>query len=198
MSSWSKVGCPESGIDEAVARLVAAGYKVRGCHETKCLSHHCTDELDTCNASKSKRVRKAHPRVCAGVRCSGVHSALELCSCGAAARQVARVEQMETAAEAKAARGPKATIRREMTRVHTPATATGNIGADAARSITPALRVRQYLVSAVLLCKVHDMAVVSCKLQYPTSAYPMVGFVAIAGRRGRQGYQGGRAFSVLP
>ena len=24
-----QVGCPESGIDEAVARLVAAGYKVR-------------------------------------------------------------------------------------------------------------------------------------------------------------------------
>lgn len=39
--------------------------------------------------------------------------------------QVARVEQMESAAEAKAARGPKATIRRELTRVHTPATPTG-------------------------------------------------------------------------
>ena len=41
------------------------------------------------------------------------------------------MEQMESAAEAKAARGAKATIRREITRVHTPATATGNIGADA-------------------------------------------------------------------
>ena len=29
---------------------------------------------------------------------------------------------METAAEAKAKRGPKATIRRQLTRVHTPAT----------------------------------------------------------------------------
>ncbi|KAK9846574.1 hypothetical protein WJX81_006840 [Elliptochloris bilobata] len=66
-----QVGCPESGIDEAVARLVAAGYKV------------------------------------------------------------ARVEQMESAAEAKAARGGKATIRRELTRVHTPAIATDNIGSDA-------------------------------------------------------------------
>ena len=47
--------------------------------------------------------------------------------------QVARVEQMESAAEAKAARGAKATIRREMTRVHTPAVATDNIGADAVR-----------------------------------------------------------------
>ncbi len=108
------------------------------------------------------------------------------------------MEQMETAAEAKAARGPKATIRREMTRVHTPATATGNIGADAARSIMSGLRVCQYSVSAVLLCRVHNMAVVSCKLQYPTSACLMVGFVTIAGRRGRQGYQGGRAFSMLP
>ena len=54
--------------------------------------------------------------------------------------QVARVEQMESAAEAKAARGAKATIRREMTRVHTPAIATDNIGADAVRrhaSVTP-------------------------------------------------------------
>lgn len=41
--------------------------------------------------------------------------------------QVARMEQMETAAEAKAKRGPKATIRRELTRVHTPATATGTL-----------------------------------------------------------------------
>ena len=32
---------------------------------------------------------------------------------------------METAAEAKARRGPKATIRRQLTRVHTPATSTG-------------------------------------------------------------------------
>ncbi len=40
-------------------------------------------------------------------------------------RQVARMEQMETAAEAKAKRGPKATIRRQLTRVHTPATSTG-------------------------------------------------------------------------
>ena len=35
------------------------------------------------------------------------------------------MEQVETAQEAKAARGPKATIRRQLTRVHTPATATG-------------------------------------------------------------------------
>ncbi|KAK9813990.1 hypothetical protein WJX73_008383 [Symbiochloris irregularis] len=66
-----QVGCPESGIDEAVARLTAAGFKV------------------------------------------------------------GRMEQMETALEAKAARGPKATIRRELTRVHTPATATGAVGTDA-------------------------------------------------------------------
>ena len=39
-----------------------------------------------------------------------------------------RIEQMETAAEAKAARGPKATIRRELLRVETPATATGAAG----------------------------------------------------------------------
>ncbi len=77
---------------------------------------------------------------------------------------MARVEQMETAAEAKAARGPKATIRREMTRVHTPATATGNIGADAVRSITPGLRVCLQLVSAVPLCRVHGTAYVQCKL----------------------------------
>lgn len=37
------------------------------------------------------------------------------------------MEQMETAQEAKAARGPKATIRRQLTRVHTPATATGGL-----------------------------------------------------------------------
>lgn len=36
------------------------------------------------------------------------------------------MEQMETAEQAKAARGPKATIRRQLTRVHTPATATGD------------------------------------------------------------------------
>ena len=35
------------------------------------------------------------------------------------------MEQMETAAQAKAARGPKAFIRRELSRIHTPATATG-------------------------------------------------------------------------
>ena len=45
--------------------------------------------------------------------------------CGGLAGQVGRMEQMETAAEAKAKRGPKATIRRELLRVHTPATATG-------------------------------------------------------------------------
>lgn len=39
--------------------------------------------------------------------------------------QVGRLEQMETAAEAKAKRGPKACIHRELTRIHTPATATG-------------------------------------------------------------------------
>lgn len=39
--------------------------------------------------------------------------------------QVGRVEQLETAAEAKAKRGPKAKIIRKLTRVHTPATATG-------------------------------------------------------------------------
>ncbi|CAL8460672.1 g202 [Coccomyxa elongata] len=66
-----QVGCPESGVEEAVARLVTAGYKV------------------------------------------------------------ARMEQMETAQEAKAARGPKATIRRQLTRVHTPATATGNVSVEA-------------------------------------------------------------------
>ena len=37
------------------------------------------------------------------------------------------MEQMETAAEAKAARGPKAFIRRELSRIHTPATATGQL-----------------------------------------------------------------------
>ena len=47
------------------------------------------------------------------------------------------MEQMESAAEAKAARGTKATIRREMTRVHTPAVATDNIGADAVRAHPP-------------------------------------------------------------
>ena len=47
--------------------------------------------------------------------------------------QVARMEQMETAAEAKAKRGPKATIRRQLTRVHTPAT---SIGTPSASCIT--------------------------------------------------------------
>ena len=47
------------------------------------------------------------------------------------------MEQMESAAEAKAARGAKATIRREMTRVHTPAVATDNIGADSVRAHAP-------------------------------------------------------------
>ena len=36
---------------------------------------------------------------------------------------------MESAAEAKAKRGPKATIRRQLTRVHTPATSTGKLSA---------------------------------------------------------------------
>ncbi|KAK9819817.1 hypothetical protein WJX72_002734 [[Myrmecia] bisecta] len=62
-----QVGCPQAGVDEAVAKLTAAGYKV------------------------------------------------------------GRLEQMETAAEAKAKRGPKACIRRELMRIHTPATATGSI-----------------------------------------------------------------------
>ena len=39
--------------------------------------------------------------------------------------QVGRIEQVETAKEAKDSRGPKATIRRELTRIHTPATNTG-------------------------------------------------------------------------
>ena len=39
--------------------------------------------------------------------------------------QVGRIEQMETAKEAKESRGPKATIQRELTRIHTPATNTG-------------------------------------------------------------------------
>lgn len=39
--------------------------------------------------------------------------------------QVGRVEQIETAAQAKARRGPKAKILRQLTRIHTPATATG-------------------------------------------------------------------------
>ncbi|KAK9852353.1 hypothetical protein WJX84_008725 [Apatococcus fuscideae] len=66
-----QVGCPESGIDEAVQRLTRMGYKV------------------------------------------------------------GRIEQVETAKEAKESRGPKATIRRELTRIHTPATNTGSIGVDA-------------------------------------------------------------------
>ena len=41
--------------------------------------------------------------------------------------QVGRVEQIETAAQAKARRGPKAKILRQLTRIHTPATATGEI-----------------------------------------------------------------------
>ena len=39
--------------------------------------------------------------------------------------QVGRVEQIETAAQAKARRGPKAKILRQLTRIHTPATVTG-------------------------------------------------------------------------
>lgn len=35
------------------------------------------------------------------------------------------MEQVETAAQAKARRGPKAKILRQLTRIHTPATATG-------------------------------------------------------------------------
>ncbi|KAK9867213.1 hypothetical protein WJX84_002119, partial [Apatococcus fuscideae] len=66
-----QVGCPESGVDEAVQRLTQMGYKV------------------------------------------------------------GRIEQMETAKEAKESRGPKATIQRELTRIHTPATNTGSIGVDA-------------------------------------------------------------------
>ena len=46
----------------------------------------------------------------------------EATECCVVCCQVARMEQMETAAEAKARRGPKATIRRQLTRVHTPAT----------------------------------------------------------------------------
>ena len=61
-----QVGCPESGIDEAVAKLVARGYKV------------------------------------------------------------GRMEQMETAAEAKQRDGSKACIRRELLHVHTPATLVGS------------------------------------------------------------------------
>ena len=41
--------------------------------------------------------------------------------------QVGRVEQVETAAQAKARRGPKAKILRQLTRIHTPATATGTV-----------------------------------------------------------------------
>ena len=44
------------------------------------------------------------------------------------------MEQMETAAEAKAARGPKAFIRRELSRIHTPATATGQLGPPGANA----------------------------------------------------------------
>ena len=50
-----------------------------------------------------------------------------LSSRGSPSMQVGRMEQMETAAEAKAARGPKAFIRRELSRIHTPATATGHL-----------------------------------------------------------------------
>ncbi|KAL0023612.1 hypothetical protein WJX77_007042 [Trebouxia sp. C0004] len=66
-----QVGCPEARIDENVAKLTGAGYKV------------------------------------------------------------GRVEQVETAAQAKARRGPKAKILRQLTRIHTPATATGALGVDA-------------------------------------------------------------------
>lgn len=66
-----QVGCPEARIDENVAKLTGAGYKV------------------------------------------------------------GRVEQIETAAQAKARRGPKAKILRQLTRIHTPATATGALGVDA-------------------------------------------------------------------
>ena len=44
--------------------------------------------------------------------------------------QVGRIEQVETAKEAKEKRGPKATIRRELTRIHTPATNTGTSSAS--------------------------------------------------------------------
>ena len=43
---------------------------------------------------------------------------------------------METAAEAKAKRGPKATIRRQLTRVHTPATSTGKLNEAHCRQMT--------------------------------------------------------------
>ncbi|KAL3140400.1 hypothetical protein ABBQ38_004660 [Trebouxia sp. C0009 RCD-2024] len=49
----------------------------------------------------------------------------------AAGYKVGRVEQVETAAQAKARRGPKAKIIRQLTRIHTPATATGALGTDA-------------------------------------------------------------------
>ncbi len=86
-----QVGCPESGVEEAVARLVTAGYKV-----VFALEIFCTHGRNMQTLYERNYVE-----------------------------QVARMEQMETAQEAKAARGPKATIRRQLTRVHTPATATG-------------------------------------------------------------------------
>lgn len=66
-----QVGCPASGLEEAIARLTAAGYKV------------------------------------------------------------GQMEQTETAAEAKAKRGPKACITRTLMRIHSPATATASVSADA-------------------------------------------------------------------
>ena len=49
---------------------------------------------------------------------------------------------METAAEAKAKRGPKATIRRQLTRVHTPATSLSK-----APHITSLLAARRWLTT---------------------------------------------------
>eukprot|EP00884_Botryococcus_braunii_P000476 jgi/Botrbrau1/10429/Bobra.0133s0036.1 len=106
-----QVGCPESGIDDAVARLVAAGYKV------------------------------------------------------------GRLEQMETAAEAKAKRGPKACIRRELTRIHTPATATGLVAADA--------------VHLMALCEEEDMASPCGSVAGTPSHHTRFGFAFLDAAAGR-------------
>lgn len=140
-----QVGCPESGVNDAVQRLAGLGYKVPsepanvqsvvhspiqlsclGLCEKVHLSTvlQCLYELHSLEESGWAAMKACGLRPAVYGLCSTVALHADswlMVSC----RQVARMEQMETAAEAKAKRGPKATIRRQLTRVHTPATSTG-------------------------------------------------------------------------
>lgn len=103
-----QVGCPESGIEEAVQRLTAAGYKVGRVEQT-----------ETAAEAKRKRGNKVCLWRSTSYRLGAAHTVTRVhvqVSCSMLSEALLQPEQSSLCIDVQA------TIQRELTRIETPAT----------------------------------------------------------------------------